>query len=73
MVIVKVQVAIFPVGGPGLLYDQELTFAERRSLTPNEMQALGKDVKGYFEAQKIKDDNGELHWLTSKRVANQNW
>lgn len=47
---VKVQRAVVPKEGPGLIYDQAQTHVTQQKLSRRVLEAMGDDLKGFFNA-----------------------
>lgn len=66
--IVKVQI---PLSGPGpaLIYDKARKHMIQRELVRHELEAMGGDVKAYFNAAW----SSIVGWGLSQRVEDQDW
>ena len=74
MTVVKVQVPLFSsdpsmqTSSRGLVYDERRRHMGEQALPPDVIEALGKDVKGFFQAEW----NGKT-WEIGKRVPGRGW
>lgn len=68
--IVKVQVAIVPRGAPAMIYDRERRRISYRHLDRATTEALGEDLKGYFDARWLVE---QQRWDIGRRVEDQSW
>lgn len=66
--IVKVQLAIFPLGGPALVYDEARLHIVQVRLPPTVVRTMGRNKKAYFNATWT---GGE--WIILARAAEQSW
>lgn len=74
--IVKVQRPLFPAeDAPWLIYDQRRSFQIMMHPTPELLEAMGDDLKGYFQAEPPKGGRhgGKATIKLLRRVAEQMW
>jgi hypothetical protein len=73
--IVKVQRALFPPNGEWLIYDQRRSFNILMFPTPELLEMMGRDLKGYFQAEppKGRRSGGMATIKLLRRVDDQPW
>jgi hypothetical protein len=73
--IVKVQRALFPPDAEWLIYDRRRSFNILMHPTPELLEMMGDDPKGYFEAEppKGRRPHGKATIKLLHRVADQPW
>ncbi len=66
--IVKVQRPLEPMDAPCLIYNKSRSEVETRYLSAKEREAMGKDMKAFFQAK-----NGVNKITLLKRIPDEDW
>lgn len=70
--IVKIQRAIYPPDHSVLVYDKRRKFTQHMPFTPEIREAMGDDVKAYFDVT-IEKQGYEQVMVLLRRVDDCNW
>jgi len=70
--IVKVQIALFPIGGPALVYNEDKSILFHMAVEKDLKKAMGKEPKKFFEAE-MSPDGSRCDIFVKSEVEDQGW